>query len=128
MATARSTPSLFGDAIAQMGDLFRIELRLFRTEIDEKVSQATRSVVFVAVGGVLLLAAILVLLGAAVDWVASLGLERYWAGVIVGLVIAVLGGIFLIKAMSDLKFSKLKPSRTLDQVQKGFALVKSQVK
>jgi TRAP-type C4-dicarboxylate transport system permease small subunit len=128
MATGRSTPSLIGDVIEQVTDLFRTEMRLFRAEIDQKISQATHAIIFVAVGALLLIAALFVWLGAAVDGLAAVGLQRYWAGLIVGAVVAVVGAIFLVRAVNNLKPANLKPRRSIEQIQKTAAVVKAQVK
>jgi len=128
MATERSTPSLFGDVIWQVADLLRTELKLFRVELDEKVSQAVRAVVFVAVGAVLLLAALFLVLSAAVDALVAFGMPRYWAALLVGGIVAVIGAGLLWKALSDLKPANLKPSRSIDQVGKDMLVAKAQVK
>jgi len=128
METGRSTPTLIGDVIEQVTDLFRAEMRLFRAEMDQKISQATYAVIFVAVGALLLIAALFVWLGAAVDGLAAAGLERYWAGLIVGAVVAVIGAIFLLRALNNLKPANLKPKRSIEQLQKAAAVVKAQVK
>ena len=128
MVTGRSTASLLGDLVNQVTDLFRTELRLFKVEIDEKVSQAKRAVIFIAVGGVLLFAALIVLLDAAVEGLAATGLARYWAALIVGLVVVAIGGGLVLKALSDLKPEKLKPQRSLTQLGKDVAVVKGQVR
>jgi len=128
MTTGRSTPSLIGDVIQQVTDLFRAEIRLFRAEIDQKISQATRAVAFIAVAAVLFIGALFCWLGAAVDGLASTGLQRYWAGLIVGAVVAIIGAVFLMRALSNLKPANLKPQKSLDQIQKTMAVVKAQVK
>ena len=128
MVTGRSTASLLGDLVAQVADLFRTELRLFKIEIDEKVSQARRAVIFIAAGGVLLFAALIVLLDAAVEGLAAAGLARYWAALIVGFIVVAIGAGLVFKALSDLKPAKLKPQRSLSQFSKDVAVVKGQVR
>jgi drug/metabolite transporter (DMT)-like permease len=128
MATERSTPSLFGDVIWQITDLFRTELRLFRAEMDEKVSTAARAVGFIAVAAVLLLAALFLILSAAVDALVAFGMPRYWAALLVGGVVGIIGVILLLKALSDLKPSNLKPSRSIHQIGKDVVVAKAQVK
>jgi len=128
MATGRSTPSLIGDVIEQVTDLFRAEIRLFRAEIEEKITQATRAVAFIAIAAVLLIGALFCWLGAAVDGLAATGLQRYWAGLIVGAIVAVIGGVLVLRALSSLKPANLKPQRSMDQMQKTVAVVKAQVK
>ncbi len=128
MATGRSTPSLIGDVIEQVTDLFRAELHLLRAEIDEKIAQATRAIVFIVAAAVLLIAALILWLSAAVDGLVAAGLQRYWAGLIVGAVVAVVGLVLLMRAVNNLKPSSLKPQRSIDQFQKAAAVVKAQVR
>ena len=123
-----SAPSLFGDVILLVTDLFRTEIRLLRTELDEKVSHAVRAVAFIAVGAILLLAALFLILSAAVDALVAFGMARYWAALLVGAIVGVIGGGLLWKALNDLKPTNLKPSRSLGQVSKDIVAVKAQVK
>ncbi len=55
----RSLPELFGNLVNQLSTLFRKEVQLARAEVGEKVGQATGSIAYLAVGGVLLLAALI---------------------------------------------------------------------
>src|SRR5260370_1129519 len=82
----------------------------------------------VGAGAVLLIAALMLLLGAVVEFLTALGMHRYWAALIVGVVVAVVGGLLVMKASKDLKPSSLAPRRAMNQVRKDLLVVKAQVK
>jgi len=128
MATGHSTATLIADFVVEARDVLRGIGQLFRVEVGEKVSQATRATVFVAVAAVLLIAALIFFLSAAADWLTSLGLQKYWSDLIVGGVVAIVGAGLLLKALQDLKPANLKPQRTLDQMQKVFLAARAEVK
>lgn len=117
MTPNRSIPDLLNDLVGQMSALFRNEVQLVRAEASEKVHQATNAVVYLAVGGVLLFAALLALLGAIVAWLVILGIEVQWSTLIVAAVVALIGYILLRKGMNDMKARNLTPNRTVAQIQ-----------
>ncbi len=121
-----STPSLVADALSQMTTLFETEIRLVRTEVSEKISAALRAVVVMLVAAVLLLAALVLLLIGVVNLLIALGIAPYLAYFIVGVVIAVGGGIAIYLALGT--FSNLTPQRTLSQLGKDADIVKDQVR
>ncbi len=123
-----STPSLFADALSQMTALFETEIRLVRSEISEKLTQAVTAVGVLAVSAVLLLAAIILLLEGVVQLLIAFGWQPYAANFLVGIVIAVLGGIAVYLAMRGLSAKNLAPSRTMNQLGKDAQVVKEQVK
>lgn len=116
MTAGRSTPELFGDVVTLVTNLFRTEVKLAKAEMSEKASQAISAVIVAVVGAILLLSALVLLLGAAVDWIVTLGFARYLAGLMVGGGVAVLGLILVLVAVSRLKPAKLAPRRTLGQL------------
>ena len=128
-ATGRpSTPSLFADALSQMTTLFETEIRLVRSEISEKISQAVTAVAVLVVSAVLLVAALILLLEGIVQLLIFFGWQPYAANFLVGIVIAVLGGIAIFVALRGLSAKNLAPSRTINQLGKDARVVKEQVK
>lgn len=125
--TNRSLPELFGNLVTQLSTLFRKEVQLARAEVGEKVGQATGSIAYLAVGGVLLLAALIILLEAVVAFVASLGVPVPWARLIVAVVVALVGYGLVRSGMSGLKASNLVPNRTVEQLSRDAAVAKEQV-
>ncbi len=125
--TNRSLPELFGNLVTQLSTLFRKEVQLASAEVSEKVGQATGSVAYLAIGGVLLLAALIILLEAVVAFVASLGVPEPWARLIVAVVVALIGYALVRSGMSGLKSSNLVPNRTVEQLSRDAAVAKEQV-
>ena len=123
----RSLPELFGNLVTQLSTLFRKEVQLARAEVGEKVGQATGSIAYLAVGGVLLLAALVILLEALVAFLAYLGVPVPWARLIVGVVVALVGYALVRSGMSGLKASDLVPNRTVEQLSRDAAVAKEQV-
>lgn len=123
----RSLPELFTDTINQMTTLFRKEAQLARTEMSEKVGQAIGGLVMIVAGAVLLIPALVVLLGAAVDALAETGMEVYWAALIVGGGALLIGIILALVGVNRLKVENLAPNRTMHQLQRDAAVARDQV-
>jgi uncharacterized membrane protein YqjE len=122
-----STPSLIADAMAQMARLVETEVRLVRTELSEKISQALYALAIIAVSAVLLLAAIILLLIGVVHLLIYFGLQAFVSYFIVGVLAAVIGGIAVYVAISRLKPSGLAPNRSISQIGKDAQVIKEQV-
>jgi hypothetical protein len=124
----RSVPELFNDIVAQLSSLFRKEVQLARAEVGEKVSQAGGAAGSIAVGGVLLLGALIMLLHALAALIVYLGLAPGWAYLITGVVVALIGYFVLRGGLSRLKASNLTPQRTVEQLSRDAAVAKEQVR
>lgn len=123
----RSTPQLFTEVFSQVTELMRAELRLMRAEIAEKLSQVATGAALIGATAVVMIAALVLILHGLAAWLVALGWQPHWAALLVGGVVAVIGVVMLMKAMSDLKASNLKPDRTLHQLNKDLNVAKEQV-
>ncbi|MGG5808559.1 phage holin family protein [Falsiroseomonas sp. CW058] len=125
----RSLPELFGDLVNQLSTLFRKEIQLARAEMGEKVNETTAALPGLAIGGVLLLGALIMLLHALAALLIRLfDLAPGWGYLITGL-IAALGGYLLLKgALAKLKMSNLMPERTAHQLSRDAQVAKEQVR
>ena len=123
-ADQRSTTTLIGDAVQHATTLVSAELQLVRLEAGEKLTLALASVVSIVVAGVVGMVALLFLLAGVVMAIA-LKLPTYVACFIVGGAIALLALITIVVAARNLSAAKLKPARTLKQVQTTADLVRS---
>lgn len=123
-----STPSLFAEALSQMTTLFETEIRLVRSEIGEKITQAVTSIGVLVVSAVLLVAALILVLAGVVQLLIAFGWSAYAANFLVGGVVAVIGGIAVYLAIKGLSASNLAPSRTMTQLGKDAHLVKEQAR
>jgi drug/metabolite transporter (DMT)-like permease len=124
----RSVTELLGDLASQVSALFRKEIQLARAEVGEKIGEAGSSVGFLAAGGIMALAALIVLLFALVAGLVEMGLEAWLAGLIVGVVVALAGYALLRTGLSRLKASNLTPRRTAEQLSRDAAAAKETVR
>ena len=115
------------DLIGQLGGdiaaLVRKESELVRAEIAEKVKSAGKAVVDVAAGGLLLIAALLVLLQALVLALSKI-MDPTWASLLVGLVVAGVGYALVRTGMKMLSPKGLAPDRSARQLKKDAQLMK----
>lgn len=123
-----ATTSLFADALSQMTTLFETEIRLVRSELGEKITQAVAAVATLAVAAVLLLASLFLLLQGIVDLLIAYGWKPFAADFLVGVVIAAIGVVAIFAARKALEPAKLAPSRTLNQLGKDARVLKEQAK
>jgi len=127
-ATGRpSTPSLVADALAQLGRLVETEIRLVKTELSEKISDAVRAVVMLVVSAVLLIAALIFLLQGVVDLLVYFGMQPFVAAFAVGIVLAIIAGIVVWIALRALSADRLKPKRAMSQISQDAHVIKDQV-
>lgn len=115
------------DLIAQLGSdlaaLVRKETELVRAEMAEKLNAAGRAVGDIAAGGLLLIAALLVLLQALVLALSKL-MDPIWASLLVGLTVAAVGFLLVRTGMKAISLGGLKPGRTARQLKKDAELMK----
>ena len=123
----RSIGELLRDLGSDTADLIRQELLLVRTEITTKVQASVAALVTMLAGGLVAFVALIVLLGAVVDGLASAGLERWVAELIVGGSVT-LGGFILVRVgQKVLAASSLTPERTASSVRRDINLLKEHV-
>ncbi|MCB9775370.1 MAG: phage holin family protein [Nitrospiraceae bacterium] len=112
----RPLSDLFRDLINETKILIQQEIQLLKLEMSQKATQAGKDVAFLAVGGALVYAGLLVLVAAA-----TLGLALVipgWASaLIVGLVVVGIGYGLIQKGISDLKNINPAPQKTIDSVK-----------
>ena len=126
--STRSLASLFTDLISEVTQLFQTEIRLVRAEMNEKVSRVANSGALIGAGAVVMLPAVFVLLLAIVRWLEVAGMPEQWGLLIVGVGVAALGAILLMKGINNLKGSALVPQRTIEQVQADFSVAREHVR
>lgn len=125
----RSIATLFSDLTQETTTLLRKEVELAKVEISEKVSQTQSGLVSLAVGGAIAYAGLLVLLAAAVYGLATLldgnmGLSA----LIVGVVVAIIGYVLLLRGRSNLKAENLTLPRTAGSLRRDTELAKEQMR
>lgn len=121
----RSIGELFGQLTQDLSLLVRQETQLAKTEIQEKISRASRDLVALAAGGIVALiggfalaAAMILLL------VDPVGLEPWVAALLVGVLLAGGGYVMLQKGLRDLKTVDPAPRRTVESVKEDIQAIK----
>lgn len=127
MPHEKNVPELLTDTVEHLSRLFRKEAQLARAEAHEKIQQLTIAIIYIAVGGVLGLAALIVLLFALAAFLVNLGVSAGLAFLIVGVLVGVTAGILMWKGMSDLKATDLIPRRTVEQLRADLRSAREQV-
>jgi Putative Actinobacterial Holin-X, holin superfamily III len=116
--TDRSIPELFGDAVGQLAKLIGNEFALARAELSEKMAQAGRAAAMIGAGAVIMIPALVLLLFAAAAALIRSGLSDPVAYLIAGGGAAVVAGALIAVGLERLSGDALKPSVTLEQVQR----------
>ena len=122
----RSLKTLLGDLSGSLTTLFRKEIQLARAETSEKINQSMVAIGAIAGGGILALAALIVLLQALVIAITEMGVPPALSALIVGVVVAAIAYLMIHKGTTDLKAGSLAPSRTMDSLRQDAQLAKEQ--
>jgi len=124
----RSIPELFSDAVGQLAKLVGNEFELARAELSEKAGQVGRAAAMIGAGAVILMPALVLLLfaisGALVRW----GFSEPVAHLLTGGGAALISIALIATGINRLSGDALKPSVTLDQVQRDKIAAKEMVR
>lgn len=112
----RSLAGLFADLARDITGLVRTELEMAKTEVGEKVGQAAGGAAFIAAGGFIAFAGLLVLLACAV-LALSLVVKPWLAALIVGVVVVGIGVVLMLMGRSRLRPENLQPNRTMETLR-----------
>jgi uncharacterized membrane protein YqjE len=116
--TDRTIPELLSDVLAQLAKLIGNEFDLAKTELSTKAGQVSRGVMMIGIGAVFMIPALIMLLMAAAAALMHAGYSDPAAYLITGgaaiLIAAVLVGVGVSRMSGD----ALKPSITLEQLQR----------
>lgn len=125
---SRPVSGLLSDLVQQMTSLFRTEISLLKVETKDNFRAMAAALITVVIGAAFVLAALIVLVQAVVAGLVSAGLSVWAASLIVGLVLAVVGGVMVKKGADNLSPVELTPDRTVRQMEKDVNLVKETAK
>jgi hypothetical protein len=125
---SRSIPELFSDAVGQLAKLVGNEFELARAELSEKASQAGRAAAMIGAGAVILMPALVLLLFAVSAALIRGGFSEPVAYLLTGAGAALISAVLIATGMSRLSGDDLKPSVTLDQVQRDKVAAKEMVR
>lgn len=125
---SRSIPELFSDAVGQLAKLVGNEFDLARAELSEKAGQAGKAAGMIGAGAVILIPALVFLLFAAAAALIRGGISEPVAYLLVGLGAGLLSAVLISVGISRLSGGALKPTVTLDQVQRDKIAAKEMVR
>jgi hypothetical protein len=126
--SSRSIPELFSDAVGQLAKLIGNEFDLARAELSEKAAQAGRAAAIFGAGAVILVPALVMILFAAAAALMHAGLSDPVAYLITGVGATVVSAGLIATGLNRLSGGALKPTVTLDQVQRDKAAAKEMVR
>ena len=125
---SRSIPELFSDAVGQLAKLVGNEFELARAELSEKASQVGRAAALIGAGSVILMPALVLLLFAVSAALIRGGFSEPTAYLLTGAGAALVSAALIGIGVSRLSGDALKPSVTLDQVQRDKVAAKEMVR
>ena len=114
----RSIPELFGDALSQLAELVGNEFDLARAEISQKANQAGKATALIGAGAVILMPALVLILFAIAAGLIRSGFSDPIAYLVSGVGAAVVAVALVGVGLSRLSGDALKPTLTLDQMQR----------
>jgi hypothetical protein len=125
---SRSIPELFSDAVGQLAKLVGNEFELARAELSEKASQVGRAAAMIGAGAIILIPALVLLLFAISATLIRGGFSEPIAYLLTGVGAALVSAAMIGIGLSRLSGDALKPSVTLDQVQRDEVAAKEMVR
>jgi len=124
----RSLGELFSELSRETTTLVRKEVDLAKTELTAKATEVGKDVGFLAVGGAIAYAGLLVILAALAIFLGDV-LDNYGLGaLIVGLIVAAIGAYLVNKGLNDLKQANLKPEQTIESLKEDKEWIQQQTK
>jgi tetrahydromethanopterin S-methyltransferase subunit G len=109
----RSLGELFGDLAQNTGTLVRQEVELAKTEMTQKATRVGKDIGFLLAGGAVAYAGFLAILAAIAIGLGQLGLPWWIAALLVGLVVAGIGGFLVMRGLSALRQETAVPQQTI---------------
>lgn len=114
---------LLGNVATDIQDLVRGEVRLARSELDQKLDRVIMAAVWLLGGALVAFAGLVVILEGGAAALAQV-LPQWAASVIVGLVIVVVGALLARSGLAMLSLKTLTPDRTVASLEKSARVVK----
>jgi hypothetical protein len=124
----RSLGQLFGDLTRQLSTLVRQEIDLARTEVTTKAGAVSRDAAMIGIGGALAYAGLLALLAAVILILVQAGLDPWLSALIVGVLVAGIGGFLIMRGRDGLQKSELAPKRTIETLKDDAEWAKERIK
>lgn len=125
-AQDKSIGELFADLTRESSTLIRQEVNLAKAEVKDKMTVLAKDGVKIAAGGALAYAGLIVLL-MGVGYLLAQWMWPWLAFVIVGALVAGVGGFLALSAINGLKNSDLAPRQTVETLKEDAQWAKQQI-
>jgi uncharacterized membrane protein YqjE len=125
--TDQSLGDLFGNLTSDLGELVRSEMELARVEIREEAVKAGRAAGMLGAGGLIAYLG-LGLLAMAAAWGLAEVVDAGWAFLIVGVVVAAIGAVVLMKGRDQLQEVQPVPEETVETLKEDARWARAQLK
>src|ERR1700752_82562 len=116
--TDRSIPELLSDVLGQLAKLIGNEFDLAKAELSDKASQVGRGIMMIGAGAVFMIPALVLILMAAAAALLHAGYSDPVAYLLTGGAAILVAAILIGVGISRLSGDALKPSMTLEQLQR----------
>jgi hypothetical protein len=116
--TDRAIPELLSDVLGQLAKLIGNEFDLAKAELSDKASQVGRGVMMIGAGAVFMIPALVLILMAAAAALMHAGYSDPVAYLLTGGAAILVAAILIGVGISRLSGDALKPSMTLEQLQR----------
>lgn len=121
----KSVGELLGDLYRGTSEILRLEIQLAKTELSQKVSRVGKNVGFLAVGGAVAYAGFLTIIAGIVGVLALL-VPVWLSALIVGLIVAGIGGLLVFSGIKSLQKEQPTPQTTMQTIREDQEWLKDQ--
>ncbi len=123
----RSIGELFAELTKETTTLVRQEVQLAKTEMTQKASEVGKDVGFLGVGGALAYAGLLAIIAGIILALGEI-IPLWVSALVVGLVVAAIGGFLAWRGLNALKQVKPVPEQTIQTLKEDKEWAKDQTK
>jgi Putative Actinobacterial Holin-X, holin superfamily III len=127
MRSERSIPELLSEVLGQLAKLIGNEFDLAKAELSSKATQVGRGVVMIGIGAVFMIPALIMLLMAAAAALMHAGYSDPVAYLLTGGAAILIAAMLIGVGVSRLSGDALKPTMTLEQLQRDKVAAKVMV-
>ncbi len=124
----RSLGELFAELSRETSTLVRQEMQLAKIEMSQKASEVGKDIGFLVAGGAVAYAGFLALIAALILGIAALGLAAWLSALLVGLVVAAIGGYLVWSGLKALQRTELAPRQTIETLKEDKEWAKEQTR
>jgi len=124
----RSLGDLLSELMRETTTLVKQEVTLAKSEMMEKATYAGKKAGAVAIGAAVAYAGLLTIIAAVVLILVHLGLPAWGSALLVGIIVAAVGGFLLSKNLAALKDQDLSPRKTAESLKEDKQWVQEQMR